>query len=84
MPGRAKYRETCSPRGHTPSPAATAGSSSYTSMFNLAIALGALVGGIVADRAAIPGVLWVGGGVVALTTLAVATAWRAGRAGAGR
>ncbi|MFD1933125.1 MULTISPECIES: hypothetical protein [Nonomuraea] len=41
-------------------------------MFNLAIALGALFGGIVADNVAIAGVLWFGAVLAVLTSLAVA------------
>ncbi|MFI6598410.1 MFS transporter [Nonomuraea sp. NPDC050536] len=43
-----------------------------TSVFNLAIALGALFGGIVADNVAIAGVLWFGAILAVLTSLAVA------------
>ncbi|MEU7897189.1 MFS transporter [Nonomuraea sp. NPDC049152] len=44
-----------------------------TSVFNLAIALGALLGGVVVDAVAITGVLWFGALLTALTSLAV---WR--------
>ncbi|MEU5876086.1 MFS transporter [Spirillospora sp. NPDC047279] len=44
-----------------------------TSMFNLAIALGALFGGLVVDQVALQGVLWVGAALALLTTVAV---WR--------
>ncbi|WP_433256730.1 MFS transporter [Streptosporangium sp. CA-135522] len=43
-----------------------------TSVFNLAIALGALFGGIIADNVAIAGVLWFGAALAVLTSLAVA------------
>ncbi|GAA0918105.1 MFS transporter [Nonomuraea longicatena] len=42
-----------------------------TSVFNLAIALGALFGGLVADNVAITGVLWFGALLAVLTALAV-------------
>jgi predicted MFS family arabinose efflux permease len=42
-----------------------------TSVFNLAIALGALFGGLVADHVAITGVLWFGAFLAVLTALAV-------------
>lgn len=44
-----------------------------TSVFNLAIALGALLGGVVVDAVAVTGVLWFGALLTALTSLAV---WR--------
>ncbi|WP_406229451.1 MFS transporter [Nocardia sp. NBC_01009] len=44
-----------------------------TAMFNLAIALGALFGGIIADSVALTAVLWFGAGLSALASLAV---WR--------
>ncbi|MEU7900781.1 MFS transporter [Nonomuraea sp. NPDC049152] len=43
-----------------------------TSVFNLAIALGALFGGLVADNVAIAGVLWFGSALAVLTSFAVA------------
>jgi predicted MFS family arabinose efflux permease len=58
--------------------AAEAVTSLNTAMFNLAIALGALVGAGVVDAAHVPAVLWTGAAVVALTGLAV---WRARRVG---
>jgi len=45
-----------------------------TSMFNLAIALGALFGGLVVDGISTNGVLWFGAVVSLLTTVAVLTA----------
>nr|WP_237307614.1 MFS transporter [Streptomyces alboflavus] len=50
-----------------------------TSVFNLAIALGALVGGIVADQVTLTGVLLTGALLAVPTTLAVWSARRAGR-----
>jgi predicted MFS family arabinose efflux permease len=44
-----------------------------TCMFNLAIALGALFGSLVAGSIALSGVLWLAAGLVILTTLAVAS-----------
>lgn len=53
-------------------PAATeAASSLYVSMFNWSIALGALFGGFAVDGLATSSVLWIGGGLVILTTLVV-------------
>ncbi|WP_283136547.1 MFS transporter [Rhizohabitans arisaemae] len=42
-----------------------------TSMFNLAIALGALFGGLIADNVVLAAVLWFGAALSALTSLAV-------------
>lgn len=44
-----------------------------TSVFNLAIALGALLGGLLADNVALTAVLWFGAALAVLTTLAVRT-----------
>ena len=51
--------------------ATEAATSLNTSMFNLAIALGALFGAFVVDSIALVGVLWVAAGLVVLTSLAV-------------
>lgn len=48
-------------------------------MFNLAIALGALFGGIVADQVTLTGVLLTGALLAVPTTLAMWSARRAGR-----
>jgi predicted MFS family arabinose efflux permease len=56
----------------TAAPTATeAATSLNTSMFNLAIALGALVGSVVVDMVTVSGVLWIAAGLVGLTSLAV-------------
>ncbi|MET8335203.1 hypothetical protein ABZV14_32805 [Streptosporangium canum] len=47
-----------------------AASSLYVSMFNLSIALGALVGGLTVDTASPVGVLWIGG-VLAVLVLPI-------------
>ncbi|WP_223885383.1 MFS transporter [Nocardia colli] len=44
-----------------------------TSMFNLAIALGALFGGIIADNVVLSAVLWFGAGLSVLASLVVST-----------
>ncbi|MFD6160567.1 MFS transporter [Nocardia sp. NPDC060256] len=44
-----------------------------TAMFNLAIALGALFGGIIADNVALSAVLWFGAGLSILASLVVST-----------
>ncbi|MFI6598190.1 hypothetical protein ACIBHX_18190 [Nonomuraea sp. NPDC050536] len=51
--------------------AAEAASALNTSVFNLAIALGALFGGIVVDTITLTGVLWLGAVLTILTTLVV-------------
>ncbi|MFF5206600.1 MFS transporter [Streptosporangium sp. NPDC000396] len=51
--------------------AAEAATALNTSIFNLAIALGALFGGIVADNLAITGALWFGAFLAVLTSLAI-------------
>lgn len=43
----------------------------WVSVFNLAIGLGALVGGLVVDRTSLVGVLWLGAALFALSVLAV-------------
>ncbi|WP_028661998.1 MFS transporter [Saccharomonospora saliphila] len=48
-----------------------AASALWVSMFNLSIALGALAGGTVVDASSPAGALWLAGGLVALTLLAV-------------
>ncbi|WP_308164404.1 MFS transporter [Nonomuraea sediminis] len=58
--------------------AAEAASALNTSVFNLAIALGALFGGIVVDTVTLTGVLWLGAALTVLTTLVVLRA-RVGR-----
>ena len=40
-----------------------------TTAYNLAIAVGALTGGLVVDATAVSGVLWVGAALVAATSL---------------
>ncbi|MFE6780440.1 MFS transporter [Streptomyces sp. NPDC057702] len=52
------------------------GSALFVSVFNLAISLGALLGGRAADGVAVSGVLWFGG---ALAVLALANLWLFGR-----
>ncbi|MET0234402.1 MAG: MFS transporter [Kibdelosporangium sp.] len=52
--------------------AAEAASSMYVSMFNWAIALGALLGGFAVDGLGTASVLWLGGGLAILTVLVVA------------
>ncbi|GAA3117378.1 MFS transporter [Streptosporangium carneum] len=42
-----------------------AGSALFVAMFNIAISLGALLGGRVADAVTVSGVMWLGGGLVA-------------------
>ncbi|MEV6560248.1 hypothetical protein AB0M22_31330 [Nocardia sp. NPDC051756] len=44
-----------------------------TAMFNLAIALGALFGGIIADNVVLSAVLWFGAGLSGLASLVVST-----------
>ncbi|MFR9721918.1 MFS transporter [Streptomyces sp. MS19] len=64
--------------------ATEAASSLYVSMFNLSIALGALLGGLAVDHLATTSVLWIGGGLTLLTVLVVGgarTGHRASRAG---
>jgi predicted MFS family arabinose efflux permease len=51
--------------------ATEAASALWVSMFNLSIALGALIGGRVVDTGSLPSVLWVGGALVLLSGLAV-------------
>ncbi|WP_328316230.1 MFS transporter [Streptomyces sp. NBC_00388] len=53
-----------------------AASSLFVMMFNLSIALGALIGGLVVDGST-SGVLWLGGTLVLLTAAAVATSRKA-------
>ncbi|MET9342238.1 MFS transporter [Nonomuraea sp. NPDC003804] len=60
--------------------AAEAATALNTSVFNLAIALGALLGGVVVDAVAVTGVLWFGALLMLVTSLAV---WRT-RSGEGR
>ncbi|MFI6996740.1 MFS transporter [Nocardia sp. NPDC050175] len=48
-----------------------------TAMFNLAIALGALFGGIIADNVVLSVVLWFGAGLSVLASLVVSTTWTA-------
>ncbi|MEU3607284.1 MFS transporter [Streptomyces sp. NPDC035033] len=55
-----------------------AASSLYVSVFNLSIALGALLGGLAVDHVATTSVLWIGGGLTLLTVL-VLGAGRGGR-----
>ncbi|GLZ81501.1 MFS transporter [Actinorhabdospora filicis] len=45
----------------------------YTSVFNLAIASGALVGGLATDHAGVPTAMWLGAGLAALAGVALAT-----------
>ena len=52
--------------------AAEAAASMYVSMFNWAIALGALLGGFAVDGLGTSSVLWLGGGLAILAALAVA------------
>ncbi|KUJ64429.1 transporter [Streptomyces albus subsp. albus] len=56
-----------------------AASALFVGVFNIAIALGALLGGRIADRTTVTGVLWCGG---ALAVLALLTAALPGRGGA--
>ncbi|WP_067819463.1 MFS transporter [Actinomadura kijaniata] len=56
--------------------AAEAATALNTALFNLAIAVGALVGGLVVDGAGTAGVLWTGAALGAVATLAV---WAGGR-----
>lgn len=53
-----------------------AASSLFVAMYNLSIALGALLGGIAVDNTAVASVLWLGAGFVVLTTLAMSPARR--------
>ncbi|MEV6752052.1 MFS transporter [Streptomyces sp. NPDC051214] len=60
-----------------------AASALFAGVFNAAIALGALTGGLVADGLGTTDVLWLGGGLAALALLVVASAGRGTREGAG-
>lgn len=60
-----------------------AASALFAGVFNAAIALGALSGGLVADGFGTTDVLWLGGGLAALALLVVAYAGRGVREGAG-
>ncbi|MFV2171538.1 MFS transporter [Actinomadura sp. LOL_016] len=63
---------------------AEAATSVNTSMFNFAIALGAFAGGVVVDAAAVPGALWLGGAIAAVTLVVVARATAPGKAPSGK
>ncbi|NEC68662.1 MFS transporter [Streptomyces sp. SID9727] len=54
--------------------AVEAASSLWVAVFNLAIGLGALAGGIIVDTLSLPGVLWLGGACAFLAALAIWTA----------
>jgi predicted MFS family arabinose efflux permease len=51
-----------------------AASALNNSVYNFAIAFGALMGGVVADQVSVSGVLWVGGGLALLTTVVMVRA----------
>lgn len=53
-----------------------AASSLFVAMYNLSIALGALLGGLAVDQVSTASVLWVGAGFVALTLLAISAGRR--------
>ncbi|MCK0089673.1 MFS transporter [Rhodococcus sp. F64268] len=59
--------------------AVEAASSLFVSAFNLSIAAGALIGGLVVDALSPTSVLWIGGVLTALTVLVIGTSVRAGR-----
>ncbi|MGW2331436.1 MFS transporter [Streptomyces sp. NPDC001700] len=67
---------------HAAPDATEAASSLYVSMFNLSIALGALLGGLAVDNIATTSVLWIGSGLAILTILVLGGAGRGTASGA--